>query len=55
VSVDVQRKGKEFNIFNLVTCNIKNGCSVHLMLLTAVENNFVLDVMDCNGTVALIF
>jgi len=55
VSVDVQRKGKEFNIFNLVTCNIKNDCCVHLRLLTAVENNFALDVMNCNGTVALIF
>jgi len=55
VSVDVQRKGNGFNIFNLVTCNIENGCCVHLRLLTAVENNFAGDVMDCNGTVALIF
>jgi hypothetical protein len=55
VSVDVQRKGNGFNIFNLVTCNIKNGCCVHLRLLTAIENNFAGDVMDCNGTVALIF
>ena len=59
MSVDVQRKGKEFNIFNLVTCNIENGCCVHLRLLTALENNFAgelyLNVMDCNGTVTLIF
>ena len=33
----------------------KNGCCVHLRLLTAVEDNFARDVMDCNGTVALIF
>jgi len=35
------------------------GCCVHFRLLTAVENNFAgdhyLNVMDCNGTVGLIF
>jgi len=59
VSVDVQRKENEFNIFILLLVIYKNGCCVHLRLLTAVENNFAakhhLNVMDCNRTVALIF
>ena len=59
MSVDVQRKWNEFNIFNLVTLIYKNGCCMHLRLLTAVENIFsgehYLSVMDCNRTVALVF
>jgi len=59
VSVDVQRKGNEFNISILVTLIYKSGCCVHLRLLTAVENNFTgvhyINVMDCNGTVTLMY
>jgi len=49
--VDVQRKWNEFNIFNLVTCNIyKNGCCVHLKLLTAVEYIFFWSALfNCDG------
>jgi hypothetical protein len=53
------KKGNDFNILNLVTVIYKNGCCVHLRLLTSVEKNFpgdhYLNVMVCNGTAALIF
>jgi hypothetical protein len=48
-----KRMSLTFSILLLVI--YKNGCCVHLGLVTAVENNFAGDVMDYNGTVALIF
>jgi len=48
-----------FLILWFVIYSYKNGCCMHLRFLTASENNFAgehyFNVMDCNGTVALIF
>jgi len=54
-----KEKGVSLSFLILLLVIYKNGCCLHLRLLTAVENNFAgelyLNVMDCNGTVALIF
>jgi hypothetical protein len=54
-----KEKGMSLTFLILLLVIYKNGCCVLLRLLTAVENNFAvehyLNVMNCNGTVALIF
>jgi hypothetical protein len=50
-----KEKGRSLRYLILLFVVYGNGCCVHLRLLTAVEKNFAGDVMDCNGTVVLIF
>jgi hypothetical protein len=54
-----KEKGISLTFLFLFLVIYKNGCCVYLRLLTAAENNFAgkhyLIVMDCNGTVAVIF
>jgi len=54
-----KKKGRSLTYLILLLVIYENGCCVHLRLLTALENNFAgelyLNVMDCNGTVTLIF
>ena len=50
-----EEKGMSLTFLILLLVIYKNGCCVHLRLLTAVENNFALDMMDCNRTIALMF
>jgi hypothetical protein len=49
-----KENGMSLTLLFLLLVIYKNSCCVHLDLLTAVEN-FAGDVMDCKGTVALIF
>jgi hypothetical protein len=52
-----KEKGMSLTFLILLLVIYKNGCCMHLRLLTAVENfagEHSLNVMDCNGTVALI-
>jgi hypothetical protein len=50
-----KEKGMGLTFLILLLVKYKNGCCVRLRLLTPVEKNFAVDVIDCNGTVALIF
>ena len=54
-----KKKGMGLTFLFLLLVIYKSGCCLQLRLLTAVENNFAgehyLNMMDCNGTVALIF
>jgi hypothetical protein len=50
-----KEKGRSLTYLILLHVIYENGCCVHLKLMTAVEKNFVGDVTDCNGALALIF